>query len=152
MAGALRPSVLLIIFASLLFMLTGSLDSVTALKVCPAAFASPGCLDAAAAPMESIAFGLVNLFVAILIARGSERMLAFRIALAAFFVIERPVTAVALGSHSTASVGLHVTTAFVEAVILLLTLRVWRLGHTAVDMSAFSLPVSPDEHPSRATR
>lgn len=146
MAGAVRPAVLLIVFASLLFMLTGWLDASDALSACGFEPLSRACLDAAASPGESILFGLINLFVAVLIARGSERMLGLRILLAAFFVLERPITALAFGPKPIESIGLHLVTAFVEAVILLSTLRIWRLGHsvTQVDLAALQITTPVD--------
>jgi len=150
MAGAVRPAVLLIVFASLLFMLTGWLDASAALATCPGALLSQACLDAAASPVESVVFGVVNLLVAVLIARGSERMLAVRILLAGFFVLERPITALAFGERPSASIALHLTTAFVEAVILLSTVRIWHLGHSVsqMDLAALAIPSAADARES----
>ena len=90
MARALRPAVLLILVASLLFLVDGYLDGIY-----------PGgpnwSFDAySGLGWTSYLFAFVNAVVAFLIARGSERMLALRIGLAAFFIFERPVSAVAL--------------------------------------------------------
>lgn len=140
MAGALRPAVVLIVLASLLFLLAGALDALQ------------GAPDYATA--ESYVFGVVNLVVAVLIARGNERTLALRMGLAAFFVVERPVTAILLPTPADA-VAVHLVTAVVEAVIFLSTLRVWRLGHSvsAADLSLLSLSAQPAvPAPAPATR
>ena len=120
MAGALRPVVLLMLFASLLFLAAGLLDGVY-----------PG----GPAPINDLAaisyvFALVNTFVAVLVARGSERSLALRMGLSLFFVVERPASAFLVGEKSIASIGVHLLTAFVELVILVSAIRVWRLGHS----------------------
>lgn len=130
MAGALRPAVVLIVLASLLFLLAGALDVLQ------------GAPDYAS--IESYVLGAVNLIVAVLIARGNERILALRMGLAAFFVVERPVTAVVLPTPIDA-VAVHMVTAVVEAVIFLSTLRVWRLGHSvsAADLSLLTLSAQP---------
>jgi hypothetical protein len=142
MAVALRPAVLLIAFASLLFFAAGWLDSNSAFETCKAAPRPPECDIVALASIESWIFGAMNLVVAVLIARGSERILALRIGLAAFFMVERPVTAVAFGPKPIESIGLHMATAVVEAVILVSTLRIWRLGHSVSqsDLAFLSLP------------
>jgi hypothetical protein len=90
-------------------------------------------------------FAFANSIVAIAIARGSERMLALRIGLAAFFIFERPVSAIALGVKPIESIAVHVLTALVEAIILASTMRVWRLGHSfsETDMSLLTLPATP---------
>lgn len=142
MAGALRPAVLLIVLASLLFLATGWLDlTPAALAACRGDPLAAECLGPAGSTLESWGFGLANLVVALLIARGSERMLALRIGLAAFFVVERPLTAFAFGHRSDASLALHLVTAVVELVVLVSTLRVWRLGHGVggADLAALSL-------------
>ncbi len=74
--------------------------------------------------------GVLNLAVALWIARGSERGLVLRIVLAAAFFFERFVSAFALGRKSDVSIGVHVVTAVIELVILLMALRVLRLGHS----------------------
>lgn len=127
MAVALRPAVLLIALASLLFLVAGALDTYHGV--------------AGAAPIESYAFGALNLLVALLIARGNERMLALRIGLAAFFVVERPVSAVAFGDQPIDAVAVHLLTALIELVILISTLRLWRLGHSvgAAEMDLLSV-------------
>ncbi len=138
MALALRPAVLLIAVASLLFLLAGALDT---LSGCAQTGGSLQCGEVGPAATESYAFGVVNLIVAVLIARGNERILALRIGLAAFFVIERPVSAAAFGSKPVDIVAIHLLTAAVEAVILVSTLRLWRLGHSvsASDLQMLSL-------------
>lgn len=139
MAGALRPAVLLILFASVLFLVDGVLDGVYP--------GGPhGSIDAySGLGWTSYLFAVANAAVAIAIARGSERMLALRIGLAAFFIFERPVSAIALGVKPIEAVAVHVLTALVEAVILASTMRVWRLGHsfTDTDMSLLTLPAAP---------
>ena len=120
-AGALRPVVLLMLFASLLFLAAGVLDGVY-----------PGgdawsINDPAAV---SYVFAIINTFVAILVARGSERSLALRMGLSLFFVIERPASAFAIGSKTIPSISVHLLTALVELVILISAIRVWRLGHS----------------------
>lgn len=144
MARALRPAVLLILIASVLFLVDGYLDGIY-----------PG---GPAWSLESYSgigwtsylFAFLNAVVAILIARGSERMLALRIGLAAFFIFERPVSAVALGVKPVESLAVHLLTALVEAVILASTLRVWRLGHSFADtdLSLLTLPTSPAMAPA----
>lgn len=144
MAGALRPAVLLIVLASLLFIVTGLLDSSSAFEGCRLEPTSAPCQAVAVSSLESWIFGAVNLIVALLIARGHERILALRIGLAAFFMVERPVTAVALGPKPVESVALHFVTAVVEAVILATTMRIWRLGHSVgqSDLAFLSLPAA----------
>lgn len=139
MAGALRPAVLLILLASVLFLVDGYLDGVYP--------GGPhGSLDAySGLGWTSYLFAFANAIVALAIARGSEKMLALRIGLAAFFIFERPVSAVALGVKPIESIAVHVLTALVEAAILASTMRVWRLGHSFsdTDMSMLSLPGTP---------
>lgn len=120
MAGALRPVVVLMLLASALFIAAGVLDGVY-----PGGRAWPADLAAI-----SYVFALVNTFVAILVARGSERSLALRMGLSLFFVFERPASALLGGPKSTASIGVHLATALVELVILASAIRVWRLGHS----------------------
>lgn len=131
MAVALRPAVLLIVLASMLFFAAGLLDSAS------------GVIELSA--IESWTFGAINLLVALLIARGNERILALRIGLAAFFMVERPVTAVAFGPKSIEAISLHMAAAILEAVILISTLRLWRLGHSVsqTDLAFLSLPGAP---------
>ena len=126
MAGALRPAVVLIVLASLMFLLAGALDALQG---------APGY-----ASTESYVLGAVNLVVALLIARGNERMLALRMGLAAFFVVERPASAVILPTPTDA-IAVHIVTAIVEAVIFISTVRLWRLGHSvsAADLSMLTL-------------
>src|SRR5256885_15322050 len=78
--------------------------------------------------------------VAVMVARGSERSLQSRIGLSVFFLIERPVTAFALGPKPVESIVTHFATAGVELLILITALRVWRLGNAAPDVDTlFSL-------------
>ena len=122
MAGALRPVVVLMLLASVLFVAAGVLDG-----------AYPGGTTGELGALAGISyvFALINTVVAVLVARGSERSLALRMGLSLFFVIERPVSAILVGPKSTASVSVHLLTAFVEFVILLSGLRVWQLGNSA---------------------
>ena len=124
MAGALRPVVLLMLFASLLFMIDGLFDGVYP--------GGPAWFTGRYENLAEIAyvFAILNTVVAVMVARGSERGLQSRIALSVFFIIERPLTAFVLGPKSIESVVTHFATAGVELVILLTALRVWRLGHS----------------------
>src|SRR5207248_3093862 len=72
----------------------------------------------------SYVFAILNTVVAIMVARGSERSLQSRIGLSVFFLIERPVTAFALGPKPVESVITHFATAGVELLILVTALRV----------------------------
>jgi hypothetical protein len=128
-AGALRPVVLLMLLASALFVAAGVLDGVY-----PGGTTS--FLDLAAI---SYVFALVNTFVAILVARGSERSLALRMALSLFFVFERPMSAFLFGAKTAPSIGVHLATALVELVILVTAIRVWRLGHSVAGDEAEKL-------------
>ena len=128
MAGALRPVVLLMLFASVLFVVDGILDGVY--PGGPAWFT--GKYDNLAE--ISYIFAILNTVVAVMVARGSERSLQSRIGLSVFFLIERPVTAFALGPKPVESIVTHFATAGVELLILVTALRVWRLGNTAPDV------------------
>ena len=125
MAGALRPVVVLMALASALFLLDGWLDG-----------AYPGGDGWIGGPAHyglgviAYVFAIVNAGLAIVIARGSERTLIGRIGLSAFFLVERPITAFALGPKPATSIAVHFATALVELVILLGALRVWRLGRS----------------------
>ena len=151
MARALRPVVILMLLASLLFIAAGVFDGVYP----GGASWSPG-LSAI-----SYVFALVNTFVAILVARGSEKSLALRMGLSIFFVIERPASAFLFGTKTAPSIAVHLATALVELIILLSALRVWRLGHSVASADVDQLlaldggPVGaaatePDEAPRRA--
>jgi len=152
-AGAVRPVVLLMLLASFLFLLAGLLDGV---YPGGSTWLTGTNADLAAA---SYLFAVVNTVVAILVARGSERSLVARVGLAAFFVFERPFSAIVLGPKSGASIATHLVTAIVELVILLSALRVWQLGRSFaardVDM-LFALegpsPASPPEPRSAERR
>lgn len=120
MAGALRPVVILMLIASILFVLAGIFDGVY--PGGPTSFADVAAL--------SYVFAIINTVVAYLVARGSERSLALRMGLSLFFVVERPASAFLVGSHSTPSIVVHLATAIVELVILVAGLGVWRLGHS----------------------
>ena len=141
MARALRPVVILMLLASALFVAAGILDGVY-----PGG--SAWSLNLAG---SSYLFALVNTFVAILVARGSERSLALRMGLSIFFVIERPVSALLLGTKSSSSIAVHLATALVELVILVSALRVWRLGHSVASAEVDQLlaldgtPTAPTE-------
>lgn len=126
MAGAMRPVVVLMILASLLFVVDGVLDGVYP--------GGSGWFGGTAYGLGVLTyvFAVVNAAIAIVIARGSERSLLGRIGLSGFFLLERPVTAFAFGPKSTEAVVVHVITAVVELVILLGAVRVWRLGRSLV--------------------
>ena len=121
MAGALRPVVLLMLVASVLFVAAGLLDGV---------YPGGPAWSLSDLAIVSYAFAFVNTLVAILVARGSERSLALRMGLSLFFVFERPISAFLVGQKSTPSIGVHLATALVELVILASAIRVWRLGHS----------------------
>jgi hypothetical protein len=127
-AGALRPVVLLMLFASLLFVVDGILDGVYP--------GGPSWFTGRYGNLAEISyiFAIVNTAVAVMVARGSERSLQSRIGLSVFFLIERPITAFALGPKPIESVITHLATAGVELLILVTALRVWRLGNTAPDV------------------
>jgi len=135
MAGAIAPVVWLMVLASVLFGAAGFVDGIY-----------PGgpqwSIEAyGGLGWTSYAFGLINLLVALFIARGSERSLTLRIGLAAVFVVERITTAFFPVPKSLPSVGIHLSTALIEAVILTATWRVWRLGQaSAADLSLLTLP------------
>lgn len=120
MAGALRPVLILMLLASVLFVAAGVLDG-----------AYPGGSPSSVGLASiSYVFAIVNTVVAYLVARGSERSLALRMGLSLFFVVERPASAFLTGDKSAASVAVHLITAVVEMIILVSALRVWRLGHS----------------------
>jgi len=151
-AGALRPVVVLMLFASILFLLAGVLDG--AYPGGPSWFTG----TAADFSILSYLFAFVNTVVALFVARGSERSLVAPIGLAGFFVLERPLSAFIFGEKPIASVGTHLLTAAVELIILISAVRVWRLGHSlaARDVDVlFSLegpsPAAPPE-PARRRR
>ena len=133
MAGALRPVVLLMLVASVLFVVDGILDGVY-----------PGGPAWFTGKYENIAeiayvFAILNTLVAFLVARGSERSLIARIGLSAFFVVERPLTAFVLGPKDLPAIIVHLATAVVELVILVTAVRVWRLGHSIGEAEMSSL-------------
>jgi len=133
-AGALRPVVLLMLFASLLFVVDGFLDGVYP--------GGPAWFTGRYNNLAEISyvFAILNTVVAVMVARGSERSLQSRIGLSVFFLIERPITAFALGPKPVESILTHFATAGVELLILITALRVWRLGNTAPDVDTlFSL-------------
>ena len=134
MAGALRPVVLLMLFASLLFVVDGFFDGVYP--------GGPAWFTGRYNNLAEISyiFAIVNTVVAVMVWRGSERSLQSRIGLSVFFLLERPVTAFALGPKPVESILTHFATAAVELLILVTALRVWRLGNTAPDVDTlFSL-------------
>lgn len=128
MAGALRPVVLLMLLASLLFVVDGVLDGVYP--------GGPSWFTGRYGNLAEISylFAIVNTAVAVMVARGSERSLQSRIGLSVFFLIERPITAFALGEKPVESVITHFATAAVELLILITALRVWRLGNEVPDV------------------
>lgn len=133
MAGALRPVVLLMLLASVLFVVDGILDGVYP--------GGPAWFTGKYQNLAEIAyiFAILNTAVAYFVARGSERSLVARIGLSAFFLIERPLTAFILGPKEPPAVIVHLATAVVELVILVAAVRVWRLGHSVGDAEMDSL-------------
>jgi hypothetical protein len=133
MAGAMRPVVLLMLLASVLFVVDGVLDGVYP--------GGPAWFTGKYQNLAEIAyvFAILNTVVAYLVARGSERSLMARIGLSAFFLVERPLTAFVLGPKELPAIIVHVATAVVELVILVAAVRVWRLGHSVGDDEMTSL-------------
>jgi hypothetical protein len=130
MARAMRPVVVLMLLATVLFIVDGVLDH---------NYANQPLLDEyKGVGWTSYLFALANLLMTIAVARGSERTLLGRIALSIFFIVERPLTAFILGPKPIESILVHFATAIVELIILIGALRVWRLGHSLVpaDMDA----------------
>jgi hypothetical protein len=134
MARAMRPVVILMLLATVLFVVDGVLDHNYANQPIFEEYKGVG--------WTSFVFAVANLLMALAVARGSERTLLGRIALSAFFIVERPLTAFILGPKPIESVVVHFATAIVELIILVGAVRVWRLGHSILpaDMDAmFSL-------------
>ncbi|HEV8230253.1 MAG TPA: hypothetical protein VGQ86_09860 [Candidatus Limnocylindria bacterium] len=143
------------LLASVLFVIDGILDGVY-----------PGGPAWFTGKYENLAelayvFAILNTFVVLLVARGSERSLMARIGLSAFFLVERPLTAFILGPKELPAIAVHFATALVELVILVSAIRVWRLGHSvgsAQMESLFALeggapmpvPANDREEPVRA--
>ena len=130
MARAMRPVFILMLLATVLFVVDGLLDH---------AYANQPLFDEyKGVGWTSFVFAFANLLMAIAVARGSERTLIGRIALSGFFILERPITAFVLGEKPMTSVAIHFATAVVELIILVGAVRVWRLGHSLVpaDMDA----------------
>ena len=126
MARALRPVVILMLLATVLFVAAGLLDGVYP----GGAGWSHLTPDGPGIAWSSYLFALINLAFALVIARGSERSLVGRIGLSLFFVIERTLSAFLLGPKSMASIGVHLATALVELAILLGAFRVYQLGRS----------------------
>jgi hypothetical protein len=133
MAGALRPVVLLMLLASVLFVVDGILDGVYPRG---SAWFTGKYRNIAEI---SYVFAILNTVVAYMVARGSERSLVARIGLSAFFLVERPLTAFLLGPKDLPAIAVHMATAVVELVILVSAVRVWRLGHSVGDAEMESL-------------
>ncbi|TME97148.1 MAG: hypothetical protein E6I40_01940 [Chloroflexi bacterium] len=133
MAGALRPVVILMLVASVLFVVDGIFDGVYP--------GGPAWFTGKYDNLAEIAyvFAIVNTLVAYFVARGSERSLIARMSLSVFFLIERPLTAFVLGPKPITSIATHFATALVELVILLSALRVWRLGRSYAEAEVDSL-------------
>lgn len=124
MARAMRPVVILMLLATILFVVDGLLDH---------AYANQPIFDEyKGVGWTSFVFAIANLLMTVAVARGSERTLLGRIALSAFFIVERPLTAFVLGPKPVTSIAVHFATAVVELIILVGALRVWRLGHSLV--------------------
>ena len=127
MARAMRPVVILMLLATVLFVLDGLIDHDYAVQQFP----GQSILDEyKGVGWTSFIFALANLLMTIAVARGSERTLLGRIALSGFFIVERPLTAFVLGPKPITSVSVHLATAVVELIILVGAVRVWRLGHS----------------------
>lgn len=124
MARAVRPVVILMLLATILFVLDGILDHGYVNQPIFEEYKGVG--------WTSFVFAVANLLMAIAVARGSERTLLGRIALSAFFIVERPLTAFVLGDKSVVAIVVHFATAIVELVILIEAVRIWRLGHSVV--------------------
>ena len=134
MAGALRPVVLLMLFASVLFVVDGFLDGVYP--------GGPAWFTGKYDNLAEIAylFAILNTVVAIMVARGSERSLQSRIGLSVFFLVERLVIVFVFGLKLIESVITYFAIAGVELLILVTVLRVWRLGNVVLDVDMlFSL-------------
>jgi hypothetical protein len=127
MAAALRPVVLLMLVASVLFVIDGVLDGVYP--------GGPAWFTGKYQNLAEIAylFAILNTLVAYFVARGSEQSLMARIGLSAFFLFERPLTAFILGPKELPAVIVHLATAVLELVILVSAVRVWRLGHSVAE-------------------
>ena len=121
MAGALRPVVLLMLVASVLFVAAGVLDG---------AYPGGPAWSISDLAVASYAYAILNTIVAVLVARGSERSLALRMGLSLFFVVERPLSAFLVSEKSAASIAIHLATAVVELIVLATAIRVWRLAHS----------------------
>ena len=142
MARAMRPVVVLMLLATVLFVVDGVLDHNYANQPIFDEYKGVG--------WTSFVFAIANLLMTLAVARGSERTLLGRIALSGFFIFERPVTAFVLGDKPVASIAVHFATALVELVILVGAIRVWRLGHSLIpaDMDAmFSLDPATEMPP-----
>jgi len=122
MARAMRPVVVLMLLATVLFIVDGLLDHAASNQSIFDEYKGVG--------WTSFVFAIANLLMTIAVARGSERTLLGRIALSAFFIVERPLTAFVLGPKPGTSIAVHFATAVVELVILIGALRLWRLGHS----------------------
>jgi hypothetical protein len=127
----LQPVVALMVLAAVLFFAAGPLDG--------AYPGGSGWVDRGAVGYLSYLFGALNLLVAAVIWRGSERGLLLRMALAAVFFVERLVSAFLFGPKSPESATVHVLTAIVEFAILVSSLGVWRLGHSVDSRDLSSL-------------
>jgi len=158
MAGALRPVVLLMTVAAALFVVDGSLDGVY-----PGGSAWLGSGEYHGLGWIAYAFAAINALMAWSIARGSERTLLGRIGLSAFFLLERPLTTFLLGPKPAPSIAVHFVTAFIELVILVGALRVWRLGRSvygtaeldalfALDAPSPAPPPDAEEPPEESPR
>lgn len=143
MARAMRPVVLLMLLATVLFVVDGILDHNYANQPIFEEYKGVG--------WTSFIFAVANLLMTLAVARGSERTLVGRIALSAFFIVERPATAFILGPKPVASIAVHFATAIVELVILIGAVRVWRLGHSLApsDMDAL-FALEPELRPAAA--
>ena len=111
MARAMRPVVALMLLATVLFVIDGILDHNYAIVHHPE---QPFLDEYKGVGWTSFVFAVANLVMTVAVARGSERTLLGRIALSAFFILERPLTAFVLGPKPIESVVVHVATALVD--------------------------------------
>ena len=138
MAGALRPVVVLMALASVLFVLDGILDG-----------AYPGAPGWIGGPAHyglgvlAYVFAIVNAGIAFVIARGSERTLVGRIALSAFFLVERPLTAFALGDKTPEAIAVHLVRDARDVVTSLLERGWLSAGREGADDARLALGAHP---------
>jgi hypothetical protein len=131
--------------AALMFFAAGALDG---------AFpGGSGWIDRGGFGYLSYVFGALNLVVAAIIWRGSERGLVLRMGLAAVFFVERLVSVFLFGPKTPPSATVHVLTAMLEFAILIGSLSVWRLGRSvdSRDLNAMFALYPSGRHAASAT-